>query len=92
MLIDDQSAVIAALSTPDAYGFKPAHKIVVKETNISDVNCTSNATEIRGRITIECYTNILSGILFKAPGDGAVTGGSAEIDLDTARAPRDEIC
>ena len=40
MLIDDQSAVIAALSTPDAYGFKPAHKIIVKETNISDVFLT----------------------------------------------------
>ena len=35
---------------------------------------------------LELNGNILSGILFKAPGDGAVTGGSAEIDLDTARA------
>ena len=30
--------------------------------------------------------NILSGILFKSQGDGAITGGSAEIDLDTGRA------
>ncbi|MBR1778331.1 MAG: AAA family ATPase [Alphaproteobacteria bacterium] len=40
MLIDDQSAVIAALSEQDAYGFKPLHKIIVKETNISDVFLT----------------------------------------------------
>ncbi|MBR4126863.1 MAG: AAA family ATPase [Alphaproteobacteria bacterium] len=40
MLIDDQSAVIAALSAPGAYGFKTAHKIIVKETNISDVFLT----------------------------------------------------
>ena len=40
MLIDDQSAVIAALSAPEAYGFKPSHKIFVKETNISQVFLT----------------------------------------------------
>ena len=40
MLIDDQSAVIAALSTPEAYGFKSSHKIFVKETNISDIFLT----------------------------------------------------
>ena len=40
MLIDDQSAVIAALSEQNAYGFKPSHKIIVKETNISDVFLT----------------------------------------------------
>ena len=41
MLIDDQSAVIAALSKPEAYGFKPLHnKIIVKDTNISKVFLT----------------------------------------------------
>lgn len=40
MLIDDQSAVIAALSKPEAYGFKASHNIFVKETNISDVFLT----------------------------------------------------
>ena len=40
MLIDDQSAVIAALSAPEAYGFKTSHKIFFKETNISDVFLT----------------------------------------------------
>ena len=40
MLIDDQSAVIAALSEQSAYGFKPKHKIFVKETNISNVFLT----------------------------------------------------
>ena len=29
MLIDDQSAVIAALSEQSAYGFKPSHRIIV---------------------------------------------------------------
>lgn len=41
MLIDDQSAVIAALSKSDAYGFKPLHnKIIIKDTNISKVFLT----------------------------------------------------
>lgn len=40
MLIDDQSALIAALSSPEAFGLKPSQKITVKETNISDVFLT----------------------------------------------------
>ena len=40
MLIDDQSAVIAALSEPEAYGLKRPRKIAVKETNIYDVFMT----------------------------------------------------
>ncbi len=40
MLIDDQSAVIAALSEPEAYGLKRPRKIAVKETNICDVFMT----------------------------------------------------
>ena len=40
MLIDDQSAVIAALSAPEAYGLKSSRGIFVKETNISYVFLT----------------------------------------------------
>lgn len=40
MLIDDQSALIAALSSPEAFGLKSSQKITVKETNISDVFLT----------------------------------------------------
>lgn len=40
MLIDDQSALIAALSSPAAYGLKSSQKIMVKETNISNVFLT----------------------------------------------------
>ncbi len=37
MLIDDQSALIAALSRPEAFGLKASVPVTVKETNISDV-------------------------------------------------------
>ena len=40
MLIDDQSALIAALSLPETYGLKASQKIIVKETNICDVFLT----------------------------------------------------
>ena len=40
MLIDDQSALIAALSSPEAFGLNPSQIITVKETNISDVFLT----------------------------------------------------
>lgn len=40
MLIDDQSETIAALSSPEAYGLKSSRKIILKETNISDVFLT----------------------------------------------------
>ena len=40
MLIDDQSALIEALSSPEAFGLKSSQKITVKETNISDVFLT----------------------------------------------------
>lgn len=42
MLIDDQSALISALSDPAIYGLKTSRKIVVKRTNISVVFLTGD--------------------------------------------------